>query len=285
MVIIKLMGGLGNQMFQYALGRHFALKHQTQLKLDISYFSTQKKRNYELSVFNIEGAFASPEEIKTFSGRNPNHKETLFSLLFNHPKTYVRKREIKFYPHILSLPDNVYLDGYWQSEKYFKDIADIVRQEFTVKTPPSEKNRELEQRIAAAESVSIHFRRGDYVTEPTTHDYHGICGLEYYTQCIKLLAKKVSNLYLFVFSDDMEWVRCNFKSSFPITYIDHNAGKAFEDLRLMTQCKHHIIANSSFSWWGAWLNPRHDKIVLAPQKWFKNPFCNRDIIPSHWIRL
>ncbi len=287
MVIVKLMGGLGNQMFQYSVGRRLALKHQTQFKLDISYFNTQKKRSYGLSVFNVKESFAGPEEIKILSGRNPNDKETLGTLIFNRPKTYVRKRAIEFYPHILDLSDNVYLDGYWQSEKYFMDIADIIRQEFTVKIPASEKNKELSQSMTSTESVSIHFRRGDYINESKTRDCHGICGLEYYGQCLNLLAKRIVDPHLFVFSDDMEWVRHNFRPSFPVVYIEHNAGKAFEDLRLMAECKHHIIANSSFSWWGAWLCPYEGKIVFAPKQWYKKKNKNRidDIVPSNWIKV
>lgn len=272
-------------MFQYALGRYLALKHQTQLKLDVSYFSTQKKRSYELSVFNIKESFATPEEIKTLSGRNPSYKETLFSLLFNRPKTYIRKRGIKFYPHILNLPDNVYLDGYWQSEKYFIDAADIIRKDFIIKTPQIEKNSEFTQAITSTDSVNIHFRRGDYIADSKTQQYHGICSFEYYDRCLEILKQKIKRPYLFIFSDDMDWVRKNFIPHFPAVYIDPNTDRAFEDLQLMSQCKHHIIANSSFSWWGAWLSSYKEKIVFAPKQWCKNKKKIEDIIPSDWIKV
>ena len=133
----------------------------------------------------------------------------------------------------------------------------------------------------------MHIRRGDYVSNPTTNKLHGTCSLEYYHNAVDIIAAKVSNPHFFIFSDDHEWARNNFKIDYPLTFVAHNnAGKNYEDMRLMSLCKHHIIANSSFSWWGAWLGSNPKKIVCAPRGWFKDKSLNtNDIIPSDWSRI
>ncbi len=285
MIITKLMGGLGNQMFQYALGRHLSIKHQTDLKFDVSYYTFHKKRKYELSIFNIKENFATEEEIKKLSGRRPEQAEERFSF-WSRPKSYIKEQKIKFYPHILNLPNDIYLEGYWQIEKYFKDIKNIIQKDFEIKRPISGMNQELLNTIVSVESVNIHFRRGDYVSEETTFKHHGLCPLDYYWRSLKQLTEHVKNPQLFIFSDDMNWVRQNFQLDLPTTYIDHNLDNSFEDLRLMTQCKYHIISNSSFSWWAAWLSPWRNKIVFAPQNWYqkRKDYYWDDILPQEWIK-
>ncbi len=283
MIITKIIGGLGNQMFQYAAGRRLAHKLDVELKLDISAFDNYKLRAYGLSVFNIKEKFATAEEIEKLSGRKVGAIETVWSVIFNRPKTYFRNLQPWFDPRILKLHDNIFLEGYWQSEKYFSDISEIIRQDFTIRAPQTGKNKELAQLIEQSNSVSLHIRRDDYLQKANKRFVN--CDLHYYINSLNYLTKELQKPHFFVFSDDIPWAKDNLKG-YPLTFVDiNNESTNHEDLRLMSQCKHHIIANSSFSWWGAWLNPKKDKMVLAPKKWFKNPLYNRDIIPTNWLKI
>ncbi len=297
MVIVSLRGGLGNQMFQYALGRRLSILRRTPLKLDITGFERCGPRRYGLNVFYIQEAFATPEEIAAIKGTS---QEGLVRLAFRirrklereflpyYRRSTVSEPNVKpFDPNIMKAPRNVYLQGYWQTEKYFAEIQDIIRREFTVKYEQDDRSRELAKEIAGTQSVSIHVRRGDYVTRLGGRGPHIILPIEYYRRAVAKLVEDVSNPHFFVFSDDIEWVRDNFKVEHPVTVVDHNgAEKDYEDLRLMSQCKHHIIANSTFSWWGAWLCANPGKIVMAPQMWFKDPTRDTgELVPAAWHRI
>jgi len=291
MIIVKIIGGLGNQMFQYAAGRQLAAINNTALKLDISDFRNYNLRYYGLSVFNIKELFATQEETQLYKEPESGAFKKKIKKLLRRPSklgiTHIREKQYNFSPEILTLPAPLYLDGYWQSEKYFLGIADIIRKEFTVKLPQTDKNMELGQQITSCESVSLHVRRGDYVTDEKTKTIHGTCDLAYYEHCIEGLTKKIHHPHFFIFSDDPDWTEKNLKMTHPATFVSHNdAEKSYEDLRLMSQCRHHIIANSSFSWWGAWLNPHQDKIVYAPKRWFNSPSLNtKDLLPEAWTRI
>lgn len=292
MIIVKLKGGLGNQLFQYVVGRHLAKIHRTVLKMDISLFDTYELHAYSIGPFNIQENFASAKEIRqlTFVKQGILGRVVRRALRKTKERapTYVSEKMFQFDPEILNLPNPVYLDGYWQSEKYFRDIAEIIRQEFTVKTPPRGKDKELAESMVSCESVSLHIRRGSYLLHPY-NQVHGTCSLDYCFRCVRWICKKVKNPHFFIFSDHSEWARDNLKLPYLTTLVDHNgADKDYEDLRLMTQCKYHIIANSTFSWWGAWLNSNPDKIVIAPTRWFLDKNVNNqthDLIPETWIRL
>jgi len=279
MIITRLLGGIGNQMFQYAAGRRLAYIHKTRLRLDISEFSHYKLREFSLDCFNINAEIVSINKISK-----------LWFKLFpfkRRPAVYYFEKHTQFDPHVLDLPDNTYLSGYWQSEKYFLDIEEIIKREFTPKNLPDKYNMYLLKNINKAESVSIHIRRGDYVSNPQTSAYHGLCSLEYYQKAIQIIRKMVKSPQVFIFSDDIAWAKKNLAIDSPIFYVEHNRGeKDYEDLRLMSACKHNIIANSSFSWWGAWLNKNKNKIVISPRKWFGDPSINTDdLIPPTWIRI
>jgi hypothetical protein len=291
MIVVKLIGGLGNQMFQYALARHLAEKRQATLKLDVLEFETYELHEYSLGHFNIRESLASAEEVALLTmapgGTVKRFVRRLLGLPKLLPATYIReKQDFHFEPEALSLPDGVYLDGHWQCEKYFSDIRSIILKEFTVKYPQQGRDEQLAALIKSCDSVSIHIRRGDYVSDPKTSKLIGTTSLNYYHRCIERLRQTVKNPHFFIFSDDPQWVRDNLKLS-PATIVDHNnADTNYEDLRLMSQCKHHIIANSSFSWWGAWLNPRKDKLIFAPKRWFADDgFDTKDVIPGGWIRM
>jgi Glycosyl transferase family 11 len=294
MVVVKLIGGLGNQLFQYAAGRRLALVHGAELKLDVTGLGNSEfrtVRHYELAPFNILQTFASPKDISKYTQPNSGiltrlfHRFTRKSMKL--PESYIKEAHYHFDPRILDLPDDVYLDGYWQSERYFSDAAETIRKEVTVKAPLNGRNAELARQIEKCQAVSLHVRRGDYVTEPITNQVHGICGLDYYSRAVAYISSRLKDPVFFVFSDDPAWVREHLALPYSLHFVDHNgAAHGFEDLRLMSLCRHHIVANSSFSWWGAWLNPCPDKIVVAPKRWFNHYDADtRDLCPEGWVRL
>lgn len=295
MIIVKLMGGLGNQMFQYATARHLAEKNKVPLKLDLSFLMDRTPRpeftyrNYELGVFNIKEDFATIKEVEDYTIK-PRRKisKLIYTIkkIFN-PSYHIKEKHYHFDSEVLNAPSNIYMDGYWQSEKYFKSSEFIIRSDFTLKNKAEGDILKLQNRIQSLNSVSIHIRRGDYISSKATNAFHGICSLEYYYNAINYIIEKVSDPYFFIFSDDMHWVKDNITINAPHSFVENKSEvPACEDMRLMSACKHHIIANSSFSWWAAWLNDDKHKIVVAPEKWFNDPEIDtRDLIPGAWIRI
>jgi hypothetical protein len=281
-------------MFQYALARRLSLEKGVPFKLDISYFrnknltSGELSRDYQLSVFNIKEDIASDEETNKF--RNPSflqrQKQRIFYYLL--PLTYqsyFREKDDLFDPRVFKSGNNVYLFGYWQDERYFKPIENIIREDFTFKNPPDKMNVSFLKLIQQSNAVSIHVRRTDYVTDKNYFQNVGVCGIDYYLRAIGYIKNKVKHPCFFIFSDDPKWVKNNLKIEAKIIYIEHNSiEKGYEDLRLMINCKNHIIANSSFSWWGAWLSDYPQKIVIAPKVWQQQNNQNR-VLPADWIRL
>ena len=289
MIATKLIGGLGNQMFQYAIGRTLAIRNNVELKLDITGFDTYKLQNYSLSTFNIKASLATEKELAWF--KKYHFKQGRLWFWYNRTianrARYAWEKQFNFEPWILTLKDPVYLDGFWQSEHYFKEIEMSIRNEFSVKVPLAGRNKEIADLMHDTNAVSLHVRRADYVTNPQTSTWHGACNLEYYEKAVSTIVASVENPHFFVFSDDMPWAKENIKLDYPITYVDHNdALTNYEDLRLMSLCKHNIVANSSFSWWGAWLNTNPNKIVVAPNRWFQTPKMDtRDLLPESWVRI
>lgn len=290
MVLVKLMGGLGNQLFQYACGRRLAHVRSTSLKLDVSDLGTPSGRVYALRPLNISAEIASDAEIwrfKTPSLIKGALKRAGIVRVAHREHNVVRERHFHFDEKILSLPDDIYLEGYWQSERYFKDVESLIRQEFSPRRDLASENVSLAAMISARNAVSVHLRRGDYVSSAKTNAVHGVCSLDYYRHAAQLIARLVGDPSFFVFSDDPEWAMGNLHLGYEVEYVTNNLGKSdFDDFRLMTLCKHHIIANSSFSWWGAWLCRNADKRVIAPAKWLSAKEHNtKDIVPASWIRL
>lgn len=290
MIITKLIGGLGNQMFQYAIGRNLAHTNNTELKLDITGYEKQAGitlRKYMLHVFNIQETLASKSEINKLKKNSLIWKFVRKINPYFKNNSYIEEKCFHFDPNILDISDNVYLNGSWQSEKYFSDISDIIRREFTLKNNPNKTSDQILTTIDSVNSVSLHIRRGDYVSNPLASQILGLLSLDYYENALAFITKKVKNAQVFVFSDDIVWAKKNLKTTLPISFIDHNnENMDSEDLRLMIHCKHHIIANSSFSWWGAWLSDNSQKIVVAPKRWFSNPNLDtKDLIPQDWIIL
>jgi len=294
MILAKLRGGLSNQMFQYAAARRLAHRHGTELRLDVSWYDDipagATPRVFELGAFDIRGTIATADDLIGTNGvRNtpwPQMPVALWRKL--RPRfRFVAERQLRFDESVLALPDGVCLFGYWVSEKYFKDVEPLIRAEFTVKQPIDGDNARLAAQMQATSSVSLHVRRGDYVESAHVNRIHGTCTPEYYAAAVGHIASRVPDPRFFVFSDDLEWVRRHLPLPHPAEYVAHNRGaRSYEDLRLMSRCKHHVIANSGFSWWGAWLNPRPDKIVCAPRAWFADPsYDSADVIPESWVTL
>ncbi len=288
MIIVKLKGGLGNQLFQYAMGRKVAKLAFADLKLDIGaspeMFQKNTARNFKLDFFNIKASIATEEEVKKLKYSFGILSKAYRAFLFWGLKVH----NIDYHPEYLKKKDNVYLDGFWQSEKYFLDIREELLSELTPKNQISAKAKKIENDIETAENpISIHIRRGDYVSDPGTNKWHGnICPPEYYYKAIEIMTEKYVHPSFFVFSDDIEWVRENIKCPQPVIYVSQYDLDDCEELILMSKCHHHIIANSSFSWWGAWLNPNNDKTVIAPPRWTNTiPYKNPSILPPEWIRL
>jgi hypothetical protein len=297
MIIIKIIGGLGNQMFQYALGRRLAYENDIELKMDISAFEkTYRLHSYGLNNFNIDEKIATKEDISRYSRqigiKNIREIKNIFIKVSDffipyYKQKYVREKDYTFDPNILKITDNVYLDGYWSSEKYFSDIATIIRKDFTLKRESDLINLNIADKIITTDSISIHFRRGDYVTDPRTNAIHGTCSMDYYYKAIEDICKYVSDPHFFIFSNDHVWVKENFSLPYQMYFITANGPeKNYEDLHLMSLCKHHIIANSTFSWWGAWLSTNKNKRVYTPKKWYNVGYINqKDMFPEPWHKI
>ncbi|MFH1822839.1 MAG: alpha-1,2-fucosyltransferase [Patescibacteria group bacterium] len=291
MVIVKIIGGLGNQMFQYAMGFCLAKKNNSVCKLDISDFSIYKLHKYSLNYFNIHLEEAIKSEINILKNPPTTIKTKIKSKLgFSNRKVnphHIIEKDFSFDQNTLNLKGDYYINGYWQSEKYFINYQDLIRDEFKVKSNPDRVNAEYINKITNSESVSIHIRHGDYLTDKKTKSVHGVLPLEYYHKAIEIMEKQLHHPNYFVFSDDIEWAKENLPKDIPIFFMDHNdADHNYEDMRLMSNCKYNIIANSSFSWWGAWLNSNPNKLVIAPQKWFGDRTKEtNDLIPENWVRI
>ena len=191
-----------------------------------------------------------------------------------------------YWKEFFSAPEKCYAVGYWQSERYFKSVETSIRQAFSFKIPLDGKNTEVADKISKGNAVSLHIRRGDYANDQATHAVHGLLPMRYYQMAVTHAAQFLESPRFFVFSDDIGWARANLNLNYSCEFIDHNRGAdSYRDMQLMSLCDHHIIANSSFSWWGAWLNPDPGKIVIAPKEWFANANDVSDLFPSGWVEI
>jgi len=291
-IISKVIGGLGNQMFQYAVGRAVSLRLQMELKLDIAEFEGYSRhQGFELDrVFDLKVAIASQQEVSELLGwqRSPLVRRTILKLGMSgkHGKV-VNEPHFHYWKGIEKLARECYLSGYWQSERYFSSMKSVIRKDFSFIPIVDDKNREMADYIRSVNAISLHVRRGDYVASAKTNAMHGTCPLEYYQAAIDYIIQRINAPRFIIFSDDIAWVKLHLSVPASSRFVDYNQGKnSFRDMQLMSLCKHHIIANSTFSWWGAWLNAREDKIVLAPKRWFAHDDClTHDLYPSDWIIL
>lgn len=295
MIIVKITGGLGNQLFQYSFGRYLSMKFESEVKYDIqtNYDSSNiSNRNVGLSNFNIHLKIATNYEIYKFKF----FKNTIFARierkmvqkipilnrnLFVQKFKTKRNSAIQYY-------DNCYYDGYWQSENYFKEISSILKSELVSNFNPilSTDSSIILEKIRKSNSVSVHIRRGDYISNKPNRKIFFNCPLKYYETSINYVTTRISDPIYFLFSDDIEWINKMFIGE-QYRIVSNNFNSPEVDLFLMCNCKHNIIANSSFSWWGAWLNQHPEKIVIAPKQWYKGKYKDKskDLIPPEWIQI
>lgn len=283
--MIRLKGGLGNQLFQYATGLYIAKKQGDSLIIDTSAYNgsdtnPDTKRDYGLSYFNISANVATHEEVKHM--RNPHGFISRLYRLFR--QKILRKYYIDYHEAYF-LTTHRYIDGFFQSEKNFLPIQDSIRKEFTLKDQyESDHFKKVRESIISKKSVSIHIRRGDYVSVEKLARALSVCNREYYEKAMRVMEEKIDSPIFYFFSDDIEWVKNEFGNEKNYVFISDGNLTNYEELMLMSACSHHIIANSTFSWWGAWLNPSKEKIVIAPERWVatrNNP--HKHILPDNWL--
>jgi len=291
LIILHLSGGLGNQMFQYAFGRANATRLGAELKYELTNPTLTIHNGFELErIFNIQASEATQADMKFVLGLQRYAlirkliKASGLQKLFN--SFIVQEPHFHFSPQMLRLQDHSYVNGYWQSEKYFSEVENEIRADFSFKLPLSQMNADIAERIGNLNSVSLHVRRNDFANNAKINATHGLCPLDYYQSAIQYIAERIEKPFFLIFSDDPAWVKENLQIDSSCEYVDHNQGaESYNDMRLMSLCKHHIIANSSFSWWGAWLNSKADKIVVSPKSWFANGTSSQDLIPQRWVKL
>jgi hypothetical protein len=294
MIIVKIIGGLGNQLFQYATARALALRTNQELAFDVEEYHKENvgdtKRKLELHLMGISATQVGRKDLKRVKGREPCSRRYLSRLdriFYKRPRTYIKEIGPEAIDKLLHLQSEAYLFGYWQSEEYFKDFAKQIRSDLHFSETMNEANVSLLKEISLSNSVGLHVRRGDYANDEKTNVYHGMCSLDYYREALRLISEKCGKPDIFVFSDDINLCRQNLTSTETMHFVTQNeAENTVMDMELMSACKHNIVANSSFSWWGAWLNANEDKMVIAPKKWFNvvDPFKSFRT-PAKWVRL
>lgn len=288
MIVTSLYGGLGNQLFQYATARALAIRNDTALTLDLSWFdrvhlapeTTQRK--YSLAPFRL------PPRVQYYgTGISSPGLIQRLSAYFSEGRNIYRESSFPFNEHIQEWKPPLWLDGHWQSPKYFSDITDVIKGEIGTVRELSDKSRRLYEEISTKEAICLHVRRGDYVTSPSASQFHGLCSLDYYTKGVEITAGDFASPHFYIFSDDPAWIKENFNIEVAFTVVDVNGpDDAHQDLWLMAACKRFVIANSSLSWWGAWLGASQHKKVIYPSRWFLDPSINvTDLFPAEWIRI
>ena len=287
-ITARIRGGLGNQLFIYAMARRLAVKNDIPLNLDIvsGFKNDGYRRRYLLYNFNIKAIVATSRgyinSIFDIIRLRICINSKQISNIYN--RQYIIENDRSFDPGILNcdIRNFAYVDGLWQSEHYFKDIEDVIRTDLELITPRNSATIKAADKINNANAISLHWRS---YSEVPPIDGSPALNVDYYKKAIEHITQKINNPHFFCFSDHPDWLKANLDIDFPLTYVSKNTGNEDEDvindLYLMSQCKHHIIANSTFSWWGAWLNKNLDKIVVAPKCEWQNP----DYIPNDWITI
>lgn len=289
MIIVRLKGGMGNQLFQYALGRALSLRNNTEVGLDTSFYSNPgiPVRTYDLDLFNIDAKVLSRNDIPVL---RRSYGTGLFGRIVAKIRTRLMptigtERGFAFNEKLFSAGPNIYLDGYWQNPTYFEGYEDVIRRDLKITAQLTDSIIALQKKIEGSISVCMHVRRGDYVGNPV----HDVVTPEYYTKAIELLKMKVPVIErVYVFSDDIDWCMNTFQLDIPTTFVgqEYAGERAIGHLALMQTCKHFIIPNSSFSWWAAWLGTDSAKVVIAPEQWFGNSAIDTSVrTPKDWIRI
>lgn len=281
-------------MFQYAAGRALSARFGLELKLDISWFDDMSgctPRRFLLDIFPLSVKFATEQECRRLIWREESFIAKVFRKITKRPRLHAAtyfSEPCVLGATALDASAGAYLYGYWQLEEYFAAAADIVRKDFQFPALPSGASEALLRAIKSSpDSTAVHIRRGDYLSDAITNAEHGVCSQNYYSAAISLVASQSSSPHLYLFSDEPEWTRAHFDTfGFPATVVDlHSSDAGHHDMHLMSRCRHHIIANSSFSWWGAWLSA-NSGLICAPKRWFAtNRKENITPVPERWITL
>ena len=302
MILARINGGLGNRLFQYATALAISLKLNRKLLLDIAWYRNIRSlddqsdpnattiRDFLLNNFNIQSRVINKIHlnwIKRLEFRSKNSK--FYKLLLDGPLnnfSYTTINQNNYSLESIQKHPHVYLTGYWQNNDIIEEYKNLISNELILKYPLSENNQDHLKSINAKNSVAIHVRRGDYISKSKSREVHASCSNNYYDDSIECIQKKMNELHYFIFSDDMTWIKNNLTINTNITFID-NEGPPYEHLYLMSQCKHQITANSTFSWWAAWLNNNPDKIIITPEYWYNDKHLNDTVIriPNEWIRI
>lgn len=290
-VFVALTGGLGNQLFQYALGRFLAIKTGGELVIDDTFFVSPlaglTPREYGLDQFQVNGRRITPAERRSlFTYTNRGFRFVRKFVDLPGPINYYREPLDRLMLDVRQAQGDLLIDGFWQSERYFEGVENTLRKDLTPCDEVIEQTADLRDQMQSVSSVSLHVRRGDYV-DPKTSAARGICDLDYYQRAVQIMKNQLGDAHFFLFSDDQQWVSQNLKLDANTTLVQHDTPvSAVVDLWLMAGCKHHIIANSTFSWWGAWLNPVKDKLVIRPSIWMRTqPHMNSTACPDSWMAI
>ena len=283
-VTVGVLGGLGNQMFQYATARAVAHRNAVPLRLDLRAFDANTLLKPGLHRWNIDARDATPEELRRhrrWSIDLARRVRPLGRALRCHAET-----SLAFDPQVMHLKAPVHLSGYFQSERYFAEIRHLLMDQFSPRLPLLPAHRAMAEAAAASPSISVHVRRGDYVSEARNVAVHGSCSVDYYSRAIEMLHARYGPATCYFFSDDLDWVRQHLPRPAHAVYVEGNADAPEVDIHLMAACHHHVCANSSFSWWGAWLGRHPEKCVVAPAHWFALSRHDAvDLVPAAWLRL
>jgi hypothetical protein len=294
MKIVKFKGGLGNQLFQYALLRNLQIVHSCKnVKADFSYFDLLTKdeiRKPRILFLNILAEKATKSDIKKtlLFKRIGNPLSIIYKSILYAEKKLNKKyyfEESRKHTNLDFIINYSYFDGYWQSWKYVEQIEETLRKEITPNIKHSANTIKIINKISSENSIFIGIRRGDYLASRKSINHYGSFELDYFKKAIKFVQQKVKDPVFYIFSNDIEWVKRNLNLGINIVYRENEKQTSdFEELFIMGACKHAIIVNSTFYWWGAWLISNKSKIVIAPKNWFadKSPI---DIVPNSWIKI
>lgn len=291
MIITRLKGGMGNQMFQYAMALNVATKLGVELKVDLCSLLDRSKgdfvyRNYDLSIFELDAQFVtSPSLVKNLSKFKSASITKLLRNKVNRGRTYLKEIEFGFQTKFIDdTQDNSIFEGWFQSYKYFEEITPQIRKAFTFRNPILPSSQELLNKIQSSKAICLNVRRTDFLKV----DNLNTTNKAYFLNAAKEMVKLVKDPVFFIFSDDVEWCRENILFDYPSIVVAHeHKGEKFGNyMQLMIACKHFIIPNSSFAWWAVWLNQNASKNVIAPKNWFNDPTINTsDLIPPNWLRI
>ncbi|MBY0309601.1 alpha-1,2-fucosyltransferase [Patescibacteria group bacterium] len=286
MIILNLKGGTGNQLFQYAFAKHLAVKNIDTIKLEVDGLARANEigdiyRPLSLSHFSCDYTVATAIEVQRLK-----YPFGIISKAWRYFKAKVLRQYYLVYdPRALNWKGDLFIDGYFQSPRYFEAIRDVLLKDFVLKKPFSIPAAHFRDHIKASIAVSLHIRRADYAQNPRVRSEYGLCTIGYYKRAMAHIEATCPSPTYFVFSDDIPWVKANLPMGENVVFVHDPLLSDVEELMLMSLCQHNIIANSSFSWWGAWLNQNPDKIVVAPTPWFDHATYDKDLLPKTWVQL